>query len=295
MEITHLDPNHQIMFKSTPQQKWWDCFMNRHPELSFQVPQALTEVRAQRTNPIIIRDHFQKLSDLIIKYKLNAIKIWNMDKTSFNIESQLEKIIAKKDKMILKGILEGAPARTVCTFTETRYIYKNIFQQYIQHFIKLIPPTCPVMLMLDGAGSYIELISIDLCLKNNILLYILLSNTIYILQAAEIPFKKLKSEYSKVSNAYCNNGEGDLVTKFIFAKVLDEVFLFTYTLLAIINTFKATGVWPLNSKVITEDRMASLITQIPAINIKKILQHNIHGMELIYLQHLVQQLQEENT
>ena len=95
MEIIHRK-NRQHPFNGQPGRKWWNRFMKNNPQLSFRVPQALTEARAQRANPIIVRDHFQKLNEIFKQHSLTADRIWNMDETGFNIESRLEKVLAKK-------------------------------------------------------------------------------------------------------------------------------------------------------------------------------------------------------
>jgi hypothetical protein len=61
-----------------PGQSWWERFMRDHSELSFRVPQALNEARAQRANPIIVKDHFKKLQEIIESHSLTADRIWNM-------------------------------------------------------------------------------------------------------------------------------------------------------------------------------------------------------------------------
>lgn len=334
MEIIHRK-NRQHPFNGQPGRKWWNRFMKNNPQLSFRVPQALTEARAQRANPIIVRDHFQKLNEIFKQHSLTADRIWNMDETGFNIESRLEKVLAKKGsrqvhkissgndhshisvcstisaagtyippliiykgKMVSEGILEGAPAGTVCAFTDTGYMQESIFRQYIEHFIKSVPSARPLLLMLDGCGSHIDLISIESCVKNNVLLYALPPNTTHILQPSEIPFKKLKSEYSKASDIYHNNGNGELVTKFTFARVLNQAFLSTYTPLAITNAFKATGVWPLNPDAISKERMApSLTTEIPAKtppSVHKSPRHITRAEEITGLKRKIEQLEEEN-
>lgn len=334
MEIVQFNPRQYTFRGNQPSREWWEGFMSRHRELSFRVPQELTAARAQRANPVIVQDHFRKLGDLVEKHGLSAGTIWNMDETGFS-SSGAQKVIAKrgvrqvhrraknghdhisvcaticangsfippliiyKGKRVPAGILDGAPAGTVCAFTETGYMHQNIFRQYIQHFIKSISIARPVMLMLDGASSHIDLTSIELCRENDILLYALPPNTTHILQPAEIPFKKLKSEYAKASDTFLNNGEGGVVTKISFAKVFGEAFLTTYTPLAITNAFKATGVWPLNPDAISVDRLApSLVTRIPTPKKKpptpRRHKHDTRAAEIVRLRRLVKELKEEN-
>ncbi|CAG8632890.1 9452_t:CDS:2, partial [Diversispora eburnea] len=58
---------------------------------------------------------------------------------------------------------------------------------------------------------------------------------------SEIPFVKLKKEYSKRCDELYSSRD-ELVTKCIFAKVLEKVFNITYTPMTIINTYKTTGI-----------------------------------------------------
>lgn len=109
--------------------------------------------------------------------------------------------------------------------------------------------------MLDGATSHIDLTSIKYCQENNILLYVLPSNTTHILQPSEIPFKKLKSEYDKASDRYRINNNLGVVTKYLFAQIFGEAFHETYTPNAIRHAFAATGIWPLNPDVINPERL----------------------------------------
>ncbi|CAG8806276.1 8235_t:CDS:2, partial [Cetraspora pellucida] len=140
-----------------------------HPKLSFCVSQELSEACAQRANVVIIKDHFDKLKQIINEYSLIAMQIWNIDKTGYVFISKLEKVILKK---------EGAPLGTVMGFTS------------INH------------------KSYINYTSVDFYHKNKILLYVLSPHTMHVLQLSEIPFAKLKNKYDKKCAKYKNNNNG---------------------------------------------------------------------------------------
>ena len=147
-------------------------------------------------------------------------------------------------------------------FTDKGYMEEKLFIQYLEHFIQSIPSTRPALLMLDGHSSHISLPSIDLCRRNDILLYALPSNTTHILQPCEIPFRKLKIEYDRISEQYRNSNNGALVTKYTFAKIVGEAYLETYTEQAIKNAFRSTGIWPVNRTVINQSRLEmSLVTE----------------------------------
>ncbi|CAG8432881.1 4710_t:CDS:2 [Diversispora eburnea] len=264
-------------------------FMKNHPDLSFRVPQALSEAHAQRGNLIIINDYFKKLQIIIQEHSLTADCIWNMDETGFALSPKIQKVLSKKGARqvhkishgnvndhisvaptilaageyvppliiykcihMIPGLLTGAPAGSVMGFTDSGYMKENLFQMYINHFINLIPPVCPVLLIFDGHKSHVNYLSVNFCHENGILLFTLPPHTTHILQPSEIPFAKLKKEYSKrCDELYSSSGE--LVTKRTFAKVLGKAFNTTYTPTAITNAYKATGIWPFNpTAIITE-------------------------------------------
>ncbi|CAG8689366.1 16113_t:CDS:2 [Cetraspora pellucida] len=171
-------------------------------------------------------------------------------------------LIIYKGKCMIPGLLNGALAGSVMGFTDSRYMKECLFQKYIKHFIRSIPPTRPVLLILDSHKSHVSYACVNLCFNNNILLYALPPHTTHILQPAEIPFAHLKQAYSKSCEQLCFNNNGELVTKHTFAKVLGPVYIKTYTPIAICNAFKATGIWPFNPNAISPDHLdPSLATE----------------------------------
>ena len=96
MEIIKKSKRPHPFNENGPGKSWWERFMRDHSGLSFRVPQALNEARAQRANPIIVNDYFKKLKEIIEKYSLTADRIWNMDETGFVLNPELCKVIAKK-------------------------------------------------------------------------------------------------------------------------------------------------------------------------------------------------------
>lgn len=331
MEILRNNPRPHS-FKDKPGKALWERFMRDHKELSFRVPQELTAARAAKSNPLVIQNHFAELQRIIRDNNLSAERIWNMDESGFSVSSRLQKVLAQKNSrqvhkiatrnsiehlsvcptisaagafipplLIYKGsnvrqdLLSGAsvPSGTVAAFTDTGYMHESVFRMYIEHFIKSIPPQRPAMLMLDGHACHIDLISINLCRDNDILLYVLPSNTTHVLQPSEIPFKKLKLEFDKAADRCRAENGPRVITKYRFAGVFGEVFYETYTPAAIRKAYAATGIWPLNPSVIKDDRMAPSIPTCkpgtPSVSPKKVrktragkiveLEEKIHKLE----------------
>src|SRR5271170_2099372 len=75
-------------------------------------------------------------------------------------------LLIYKGSRAIPGLLTGAPAGTVMGFTESGYMREDVFQMYIEHFNKSIPPARPVLLMMDGHKSHISYTSVNFCHKN---------------------------------------------------------------------------------------------------------------------------------
>ena len=200
LDILHQNKQANPFGENGPGQAWWKRFMRDHKELSFRAPQALNEARAQRANQTIVKDHFDKLREILEKHSLTANHIWNMDETGFIIEPGLQRVIARKGsrqvhqvscgnshdhisvcptisargtyiplliifkgKRMIPGLLDGAPPGSVMGFSDTGYMKESLFQMYIEHFIRSIPPACPVLLILDGHKSHVNYTSVKFC------------------------------------------------------------------------------------------------------------------------------------
>ncbi|CAG8650899.1 3979_t:CDS:2 [Cetraspora pellucida] len=107
----------------------------------------LSEARAQRANAIIVKNHFDKLKQIIDENSLTAMQIWNMDETRFVLVPKLEKVIAKKGACQVHKISHGnshkhisvAPTISVArSYIPPLIIYKGV--RVISGLLKGAPP-----------------------------------------------------------------------------------------------------------------------------------------------------------
>ncbi|CAG8493577.1 21804_t:CDS:2 [Cetraspora pellucida] len=260
--------------------------MKDYLELSFCMPQALNEACAQKANPIIVNDHFNKLQKIIQEYSLTPDKIWNMviaKKGAYQVYqvsngsshehisvcptisaagTYIPPLIIYKGKRMIPGLLDSAPAGSVMGFTEMGYMRESLFRKYIEHFNTSIPLAHPVLLIMDGHKSHVNYTSVNFCSENNILLYTLPPYTTHILQPAELPFATLKGIYTKECDRFRINNDDKHVTKHTFTQVLGPSYIATYIPTTICNAFKITGIWPFNPSAISLDHLdPSLATE----------------------------------
>ena len=90
------------------------------------------------------------------------------------------------------------------------------------HFAKKVL-VWPVLLLVDGRSSHIDLHISKFCRDNGIYLYCLPPHTSHALQPLDVSFfKPLKPVWSKVCNEYRSSNPGKVITKYVFAEVFRE-------------------------------------------------------------------------
>ena len=126
------------------------------------------------------------------------------------------------------------------------------------HFSKKVTIR-PVVLLVDGHTSHIDLHTSTYCKENNILLYCLPPHSSHLTQPFDVSFyKPLKAAWGKACTSYSTQHPGYQVTKHEFSQVFREAWISCVKLSTIIHGFEGAGLYPFNpSKVITEDKLLS--------------------------------------
>ena len=80
--------------------------------------------------------------------------------------------------------LEGAVAGSYTGRSETGWMLTELFYGWLaNHFVSHIPPERPVVLLVDGHTTHIDLEISKFCKENGILLYCLLAHSSHITQS----------------------------------------------------------------------------------------------------------------
>lgn len=66
---------------------WLTAFRNSHPRMSLRKSQNLNEARAQKLNPVIVNDYFEKLKSLLLELDIidEPQTIFNMDEKGIGL------------------------------------------------------------------------------------------------------------------------------------------------------------------------------------------------------------------
>ena len=276
---------------------WYEGFMARQATLTLRTPQALSYARAVSSNKETIDDFFAKLGAIFGRLNLIAkpSQIFNADETGVSIVHRPSKVIAQigrrnvpsltsADKGKTHTILAcvsasgqvippfvvyprkrpvpdkmriGAHPDTVFHVSDSGWITRELFFEWFKMFIQKIPPSRPVLLVLDGHGSHITIDVIEFARSNNVHLLCLPSHTSHILQPLDVGvFKSLKSFFSKGCRQYMAKNPGCVITQDVLASVVGIAIAQSHTPLNILGGFKKTGIYPFNPGEVSDRQLA---------------------------------------
>ncbi|XP_030753168.1 uncharacterized protein LOC115880172 [Sitophilus oryzae] len=199
---------------------WYKSFLIRNPILSQRRSQNLNPARAQKLNPFITIDHFNKLENI-----LRALDIKNSPERIFNIDEKGcrltlhhgQRVLAKKGSRrvhlisnehaenctivacvsalghavppliifmgsrLKESYKEHLPPGSAVAMAEKGSMNREIFVQWLHHFSKF-KPAGRILLILDGASCHLDISIVDAAENFEMSLYCLPSNTTHELQ-----------------------------------------------------------------------------------------------------------------
>ena len=124
----------------------------------------------------------------------------------------------------------------------------------VSFFLSNIPPSQPVLLIMDGYGSHVSIDVIQLAQDNDVHLLCLPAHTTHILQPLNVGV--FKSNFSKACTKYLAAHPGRVVTSDKLASLVAEAWPHSFTALNIMSGFKKCGIFPINPSEITDRQIA---------------------------------------
>ncbi|ESP02008.1 hypothetical protein LOTGIDRAFT_93989, partial [Lottia gigantea] len=198
--------------KKSSWKKWYYAFMNRHPKLTLRSPEARTQNRTKGFNRNNVYEFFDKY--YAIKVKHGNLEKYNMDETAHSTVQTPSKVVSTKGKRQVRiplvslyfkrkrmtdKLKVGAPEGTSNSCTSSCWIDKDVFDEWLTHFIKCTQSSKDNLhlLLLDVHGSHTKnLAEINLARENVIMLPFPPHPTIKIQPQDVSFFKSLKNWYN---------------------------------------------------------------------------------------------------
>ena len=139
----------------------------------------------------------------------------------------------------------------------------GVFQSYLNnHFLKYSnvsngSPTEPTLVLYDGHRSHVSLTLTNWARRNNIIVFVLPPHTSHLTQPLDVGiFGPFKSMYNKECQDYMKHNPGLSITKYKVAKLTAKPYARAVSAENLASAFRKTGIFPYNSKAITETQVA---------------------------------------
>lgn len=272
---------------------WLKRFLKRHPEYYIRRRKALDVERATALDKSVVQRWFKDYERVIAEHGICQQDIYNFDETGFQIGVGKDQFIITRHpkKKLFNGSITNRESVTVLeavsadgfacppliilsakqalarwfdaiqtdehlAITDTGYINDTLAYQWIQLFHKwTIGRTLGAkrLVLCDRFGSHMTRQFVEFCEKNNIILFFLLSHTSHILQPLDVGvFNVYKHWHSEAIEAATMTGCRKF-SKDEFLHSIGEIRRKTFKPHTIKLGFKLTGLWPINSKLITDE------------------------------------------
>ena len=284
-------------FKDNRPGKFWiKGFMKRHPKLTMRTSQALGVSRAISCTPLVLDKWFKDFEAFLREHNLLNCPsaLYNCDESGFPLTAHTGKVLAPIGSKSVNKVCSGnkqqittlacynAAGDVVPPFhifpgecfkenplkdavpnsyfgrSDNGWMTASLFYGWLgNHFVKRIPPSRPVVLIVDGHGSHIDMEVSKLALENQVFLYCLPPHCTHCIQPCDVgPFKPLKSNWDKAVEEWEVVHLGEMLNKYQFAGVFRKAWEATLKVSTLVNSFKTSGLYPLNRAAIKDDLLA---------------------------------------
>ena len=265
---------------------WWQLYRKRHPNIVLRKSDSLERTRAEAFNEVIVTEYFEILRNTLTTNNLTTSprQIYNCDETFLPMNYTREKVVAAKGAKNVYSLTTGAsdhisllccvsaaglpllpmiiysksfpggpyrfdgPDDALYAKSDSGWIDTELFLSWLKKiFLKHVVSQRPVLLLVDGHKSHINLDVIDLCRQNDVILFCLPPHTTHALQPLDVSvFKSLKDRYAKAVRSLSFTKKNFIVTKRDFSKVLKVPFEQAFSIPNIKAGFTKCGIFPLN-------------------------------------------------
>ena len=272
---------------------WWDSFRRRYSHLSLRSASTLSVARAKASDPKCIKRYFDILEETLRENELMDMptSIFNMDETGMPLDPKAHKTIhpcGKKDahctssgtkvqitvvgcvnaagqslppmiildrKTLNPVLAEGEIPGTLYGLSSNGWMDGVLFEHWFsRHFLRYVPSSRPILLLLDGHSSHFSPRAVELAAKERVIIFTLPPNTTHLTQPLDKGiFGPLKQAWRRVCHEFLTQNPGRVITRYDFSPLFSEAWIEAMTPKNILAGFRITGIHPLNRHAFDPD------------------------------------------
>ena len=276
--------------------KWWRDFRRRY-NLCLRTPENLSQYRANNSNRELLDDFYEKLSKIYETFP-NGIKpsqIWNCDETGLSYVVKSGRVITRivkryvynrviadkaethtvlpcinaagefgptllifKGARMIEGLKVGALPNVTVAVSQSCWINSELFLTWFQTFIRGIPSSRPVVLLMDSHASHISPEVITMASANQIIIVTFPSHTSHLLQPLDVAvYRPLKLAWQKYLRQFQEGNPLRRPGRFDFHGMFNPAFLEAFSRQNLISGFCKAGIFPLNRMAIPDEALTT--------------------------------------
>ena len=137
-------------------------------------------------------------------------------------------------------------------FSDSGWMKAKLFDSWFRkHFMRYIPASQPLLLLLDGHSSCYCHDTIQLAAENGIIIFVLPPNTTHLTQPLDKGvFGPFKLHWKRVCHDFQVSHPGQVVNRYNFCSLFNKAWIESMTCVNIMAGFETMGIYPVNQDVI---------------------------------------------
>ena len=249
---------------------WWDSFRSRHPEITLRTGEPLSKVRAGATHPEILSRYCELLEYTLDEYKLQdkPAQIYNLDESGMPLDPRSPLIATKvgqkhpyvaktgnkkqisvlaccsaagycippfvvfNRKTLSKELCVGEVPGTMYGLSQNGWVDSELFDLWFSnHFLAHAVPTRPLLLIMDGASSHLNPLTIQKAAQEEVVLFCLPPHSTHKTQPLDKGcFGPLKTSWREECHFYLAAHPGKVVTQYQFSELFKNSWIKSMTM-----------------------------------------------------------------
>ena len=270
---------------------WWNRFVERWPAIRLRKGDALAIPRANAVTAANIAQYYNLLKKTLEENDLMGCpnRIYNMDESGMPLDHKPPKVVARKGTrkvhcrtsgnksqitvlvcanaagsvvppmVIFEGQRfnpewsKGEVPDTLYGMSEKGWTDQELFYYWLtEQFVKHIPPTQPVILLVDGHSPHYEPESVRSAAEQDIIIFCLPPHSTHVAQPLDVSFfRPLKVYWSEACHMFMQENPGSVVTKYQFSQLFSKAWYKAIQPQNIISGFTKAGIHPFNPDAIS--------------------------------------------
>ena len=281
--------------KGAATRDWYYAFMKRHPHLTLKTAEGMSIKRAMAFNRVSVRIFFEAYAEALARYSFTPDRIFNMDESGLSTVMKPLKVVCERGRPVasqvtqergshmtfvgfinaaghyippvfliarkkmkpefMRGAIDGAKGLA----NQTGWMTGEMFLETLKHVREKTYCSLDnkILLIMDNAMCHMNINAVEYAIKNGIVIVTLPPHTTAKLQPLDVSiYGPFKTYLRALQNEYRLANPNRPITEYMLPEFASKAWIKACTPSNVLSGFAATGIWPLNSDIFSDDAFA---------------------------------------